>query len=575
MKYTTHHQKPHLRYIYIEAELDNITEDSIELQLPSWRPGRYELGNFAKNVRNFKVKGTNNEDLTFFKATKDLWKVNTQGHNSIIITYEYYSAVLDAGSTYTCDDMLYINPVNCLVYEVSRLDEPCTLRLNIPENFIVACALKNENGLLYAANYDELADSPLICSSNLEHHTFEVAEATHHVWIHGSNSLDINQLIQAFTSYTKEQLTVFGHFPATDFHYLIHMMQGNFRHGVEHSFSTVIAVGPGNDYHFPERLDDLLALCSHEFFHFWNIKRLRPAIMLPYDYTTENYSVLGYIYEGVTTYYGDYMLLRSGVWSFDKYSEHFSADLQKHFGNSGRYNYSVAESSFDTWLDGYAPGVPGRKVSIYVEGMLSAIIADVMIRNNTNNMHSLDTVMKTMYERFYLNGKGYTEQDFKDILEEICGHDMEGYFEDIIWGKGNIEKLLPVILEQLGLEIETQPALVWYEKNFGCRFLPGEGGLLVAAVLEDSPADKGGLALGDKLMQINGVNIISPSSLLEIQLLPDVNEAELVTQSQLLQKKVVLHGDGESYYPRYKLVKMAKAKDQQKEFYKHWCKQDF
>lgn len=575
MKYTIHHQKPHLRYIYIEVELENITESTIELQLPSWRPGRYELGNFAKNVKNFKVKGANNEELPFFKATKDLWKVNTLGNNRIQVTYEYYAAILDAGSSYTCEEMLYINPVNCLLYEVTRLQEACTLNLNIPPHFVVACALKNENGVLIADDFDELADSPIISASNLEHHTFEIAGATHHMWLHGVHTLNIPQLIQGFSKYTQEQLSVFKHFPATDFHYLIHMMPANFRHGVEHSYSTVIAIGPGNEFHLQERHDDLLALCSHEFFHFWNIKRLRPAVMVPYDFTTENYSVLGYVYEGVTTYYGDYMLLRSGVWAFEKYAEHFSADLQKHFGNSGRYNYSVAESSFDTWLDGYVPGVPGRKVSIYVEGMLAALIADVLIRANTQNQHTLDTVMETMYNRFYLNGKGYTEQDYKEVLEEVSGLDMEGYFADIIWGKGNIEKLLPVVLEHLGLEIEMQPASVWYEKNFGCRFLPGEGGLVVAAVIEGSPADTGGLALGDKLMQINGLSVYSPSSLIEVQLLPDVQQAELVTQSQLLQKKIVLNADGANYYPRYKLVKMANATAQQKEFYKHWSKQDF
>src|SRR5690606_8262001 len=121
------------------------------------------------------------------------------------------------------------------------------------------------------------------------------------------------------------------------------------------------------------------------------------------------YSRLGYVYEGITTYYGDYMLLRSGVLSHEDYLRQFNSDLQKHFENEGRYNYSVAESSYDNWLDGYTSGIPGRKVSIYTEGMLTAFMLDMEIRSATKNKKSLDTVMKSLYVDFYKKGKAYSE----------------------------------------------------------------------------------------------------------------------------------------------------------------------
>ena len=198
------------------------------------------------------------------------------------------------------------------------------------------------------------------------------------------------------------------------------MLAYPFRHGVEHADSTVIAMGKSNDDTDEEFHNDLLAISSHELFHLWNIKRIRPIEMWPYDYTKENYSTLGYVYEGITTYYGDLMLLRSGVWNWEQYLSSLNSDLQRHYNNSGRFNYSVAESSFDTWLDGYVPGIPARKTSIYIEGLLAALIADILIIKNSEGKYCLDNVMHDFYHDCYANGKGYSEVEYKLLLEKYA-----------------------------------------------------------------------------------------------------------------------------------------------------------
>lgn len=574
MKYTISQQNPHLRYIQVKAVIDDVEDGLIALQLPAWRPGRYELGNFAKNVRNFNVVDEKGNKLPFNKATKDCWEILTLDSISITIEYEYFAATLDAGSTYTDDNVLYVNPVNCLVYETKTAHEACTLTLNIPSNFSIACALPKEGRTLFATNFDELADSPFIASANLQHNSFDYNGVTHHIWINGENTLDIEAFTSEVEQYTIEQVGVFNHFPTTDFHYLIHFLPYRYRHGVEHKNSTVIVHGPGNEFDTQENRNDLLAICSHELFHFWNIKRIRPAAMLPYDFSKENYSKLGYVYEGITTYYGDYMLLRSKVLNFEKYSVEFSKDLQRHFSNAGRYNYSVAESSFDTWLDGYALGAPARKVSIYIEGMLAALILDIKIRTLTKQQSSLDTVMKLMYERFYLNNIGYTEKDYKALVEEVSGENMDAYFDNILNGTGNIEIQLPSTLGMLGLEVEERDSNLLYEHLFGFKTVVNNGELTISYCETNSPADAGGLALNDTLVSANGVEVKTES---ELDAIVNSNESSLVLHIKSLfgENRIELTANDTSYFKQYSLAKISNASIEQKEFFKAWSKQDF
>ncbi len=575
MKYIIHHTQPHLRYITVETLFENIDNELIEIQMPAWRPGRYELSNFAKNVRNFVVEDSEGNLLPYMKVNKDLWQVQTLGADAIKITYEYFAATLDAGSTYTDAQLLYVNPVNCLMYETTKLNEECTLQINVDDSFTIACALPKSGKILTAENFDQLADSPFIASPNMQHSSFTLDEATHHIWVNGANTLDIEKFTRLVKQYTQEQVNIFGKFDATEYHYLIHLLPYSHRHGVEHKNSTVIVLGPGEEFNKEEKLNDLLAICSHELFHFWNVKRIRPAAMWPYNFAKENYSVLGYVYEGVTTYYGDYMLLRSGVLTFDAYSVEISKDLQRHFTNDGRYNYSVAESSFDTWLDGYTPGAPARKVSIYVEGMLAALIADVKIRTATKQKNSLDTVMSLLYQRFYLKNKGYTEKDYQEMLEETSGQDMQQYFKEIIWGKGNIEKYLPDTLATLGLQIEQSTSQHVYENVYGFKVIHVEGATIMNNCAPNSPADKMGLALGDVITGVNGKPITAETILDDVINQNSERKLQLTLKSILGERTVNLLADGNTYFSQYKLLKNQDATAEQKQFFEAWSKQAF
>lgn len=438
-------------FLQLTYTIPHIHQDSIEVQLPAWRPGRYELQNFAKNVRCFNVIDEKGNAIAYRKLTKDRWQIDTKGISSIKISYQYYANQPDAGACFVDENYLYINPVHCFMYTEGRADEGYTLDFLLPDDYQIATQMKQAGKhQLEAPNFDYLADSPLFASNMLQHHTFTVAQTQMHIWFQGEHPFDIKRLVKDTTDYTLKQIEVFRDLPCSDYHFLYLMHKTPARHGVEHLDSTVIAMGQTLEQTTEEYYHDLLAISSHELFHLWNIKRIRPNDMLPYDFTKENYSTLGYVYEGVTTYYGDLMLLQSGVWDWEQYAASFTGDLKRHTSNPGRFNYSVAESSWDTWLDGYVPGVTGRKVSIYIEGMIAAVIADITIIKNSNGKFSLHNVLHDLYQQYYKHNKGYDETIYRELLEKYAGESFESYFQSFIWGKGKLQKGLETALHEVG-----------------------------------------------------------------------------------------------------------------------------
>jgi predicted metalloprotease with PDZ domain len=559
------------RFLSILAEFDVTDVEHIDIQLASWRPGRYEIGNFAKNIRKFEVLAPDGESIPFEKISKDRWRIVCAGKKQIRVRYEYFAANLDAGSTFCGKNLLYVNPVNCLVYVPSLAETPCEVVLDIPDTYLVASSMRQEGNRLYASGYEELADSPIIASPDLDHHQFEVEDRLFHIWIQGRHRLNIPRFIEQAKAYTREQLKVFGEMESPEFHYLFLFLPTRFHHGVEHHASTVIAMGPGDEFHTPDRHQEFLAICSHELFHYWNVKRIRPAEMFPYSYTGENYSRLGYVYEGITTYYGDYMLLRSGVLSHNDYLKQFNSDLQKHFDNEGRYNYSVADSSFDTWLDGYVPGVPGRKVSIYSEGMLAAFMLDIEIRYATDNVKTLDTVMGLLYRDFYKKGKPYTEADFQLVIESVAGKSFDFFFRDFYHGKGNIEKFLPESLWSIGCEIGMEVSTILHESRYGFK-ISGGPKVLVSAIQENSPAENAGLSLNDEIILINNTPA-SPGT--DWNQLFNLGSNMLVWNSIEGSKPINMVQNGESYFFKYSVRKMEQATVEQRAFFEKWSGQTF
>ena len=499
--YILNSSNPTSQYIQINIDFEP-TNEIEKIQLPSWRPGRYELGNFAKNVKGFKVTDESGKELEFSKFTKDCWEVKVNSSKTLHIYYEYYANELNAGSTYLSEEQLYVNPVNCLAYIVGREQEAIEVKLGIPSDYVIAGSLPIKGTTLTAENFDELADSPFICSNTLQHDTYSVDDVIFHLWFQGEVKIDWKRVLTDFESFTKKQIEKFGSFPVEEYHYLIHITPNRTYHGVEHFRSTVIQLGPSHSV-FNEFYSDLLGVCSHELYHTWNVKSIRPIEMYPYNFTKENYSNLGYLCEGVTTYMGDLFLLKSGVFSVDEYIKELSTQVQKHIDNGGRFNYSVAQSSYDTWLDGYVPGAPQRKVSIYTEGCLISFLLDVMIIVNSEGEHSLDNVMTELYTDYYMKGKGVSESDYKTTLEKYTQTSLDTFYKDYVYGKRDFLPLLSETLKLIGFDLKFKPTGKASQDILGIKTIPQNNNLVIKSIQPNSAAAKSSLMLEDEIIALN------------------------------------------------------------------------
>ncbi|RYG46928.1 MAG: M61 family peptidase, partial [Chitinophagaceae bacterium] len=470
LHYTISCPNPANQLLKIELLIENIETETLELQLAAWRPGRYELQNFAQNIHSISIKGFYEKKVAFEKITKDCWKVQVPPSRTLQITYYYYAHQMDAGGTWVDDKQLYVNPVTCFFAIVGRENEPCEVKLQIESSWQIATGMEvvNQN-TLRAPNYDALADSPFIASGSLQHQTYTCRGYNFHIWIQGECAPDWTKIIHDFERFTDIQIELFGDFPVPDYHYIYQILPYRHYHGVEHSNSTVCTLGPAENLMEPELYKEFLGVSSHELFHTWNIKKIRPVEMMPYDFTGENYFRTGYVAEGVTTYYGDVLLGRSGVFTEKQYLNELHNLFKRYFDNHGRHNQSVADASYDTWLDGYKPGIPNRKVSIYVNGAMAALILDLEIRHKTSGTKSLDDVMRMLWERFGKTGIGYSDQDYRNIAEEVYGDSLETYFRELIDGKIPHEFYLQKLLPHFGLELKINHSPVISESAYGFR----------------------------------------------------------------------------------------------------------
>ena len=501
MKYFISYVHPQNHFVDFELNINVEQRDTIDLQLPAWRPGRYELANFAKNIKDLKVYDNDNNKLDFVKLNKDSWRIYCTEENQVVVKYSYYAAELNAGSTYLSADQIYINPVNCMFYIVDEDDVNYEIDFKLPKNYKIYSSLKKiNNHCLSATNFDQLADSPIIASGSLKYKKMVISDVDFHFCFQGEIKIDWDRVEKDFKKFSSYQINLFGGFPHKEFYFFFQITPYKSYHGVEHHQSTVILLGSCYDV-FSKLYNEFLGISSHELYHVWNVKSIRPTQMKPYEFSKENYTRLGYVTEGVTTYMGDRILYESGVFSLKDYFSELETLLVRHFHNDGRNHYSVAESSWDTWLDGYVTGAPGRKVSIYVEGALIAMICDAKIREQTSGEKSLHDVMKGLYSGSALE-TNYDKNDYKNRLEKVSGSDFNEIFDKLIYNNTDFTNYLKKAFSVFGWEYENIPSEN-LSFRYGFKTSVKSGKLVVHNLLEKSSAFLSGLAIGDKLISIN------------------------------------------------------------------------
>jgi predicted metalloprotease with PDZ domain len=572
LTYTLSSSNPENHLLDVILQIDDIDQkDNLEVALAAWRPGRYELGNFAKNVQKITVVNSENYPLPFNKTDRQTWQVELKGNTSIQVKYTYYASVLNAGSTYVDQEQLYVNPVNSMMYVVGAQDVPATIHIEYLNGALIGGSLKPiEDNVLYAENYEELADSPFIVSPTLKHNVFNVDGVMVNVWFQGEVRPVWQRLEHDFTKFISSQIKAFGEFVANQYHFLIQITPYSAYHGVEHLKSTVLLLGPSYDV-FDKTYTSLLGVASHEFYHSWNIKTIRPKEMMPYDYTKENYFSTGYVAEGVTTYMGDHFLYRSGVFSDEQYKEEFDTYLRKHFENFGRRNYSIAQSSYDMWIDGYESGIPNRKVSIYTEGALTAFMLDTLIIKYSNFKHTIDDVMYRLYHDFAKKGIGYTEEDYQKLAEEYSGVELSDFFENYIFGTQPYNRILAECLDFIGYQLNENDSDKVHER-YGMKGSWKSSFFEVTAVAPDSNAELAGIGVGDKIHVLNSMRL---SNNFEewMNYFKNDHKTFIVERVHGIVEKTI-RGRAFNGFKKYTITKVKNPSEQQQKAFNKWLRKD-
>jgi predicted metalloprotease with PDZ domain len=290
--------------------------------------------------------------------------------------------------------------------------------------------------------------------------------------------------------------------------------------------------------------------------------------MMPYDFTKENYSRLGYVCEGVTTYYGDYLLFRSGVWTEEEFWPTFNERMDHHFESHARHFQSVPEASFDSWLDGYVPGAPHRKTSIYHEGCLLAFVTDMFIRKNTSNNKSLDNVMRRLWKEFALLGNGYTEADYKRIIEEEAGADFNYYWNNYFTKANSYEPVLAEALNSIGCRLEFVESRKVHEHFYGFKVTEPSGSTKISEIYYGSPAEKL-LSIGDEILAVNGMQVKADMNEW-MKFFYDGKEMELIVASGGKVKTVRLKTGTATYYSNPKVRRNENPNELQRAAFESW-----
>lgn len=509
--------------------------DNPRLVLPSWRPGRYLIQNFAANLRAWSGNVR--------KEEKAVWRCEARGGEEVVVTYRYYAGVLDAGSTFLDADELYVNPSNLLMMVDGLRAEPSTLTLAMPAEWLVESQLpRDESGRLTARDYDHLIDSPIIASERMTRHSFVESGARVHFILRHDDGVDSEPFVEPLRAITRAQGEMFGGLPFREYRFLAHV--GDRWHGVEHEDScslilkrsALVGAKPGD-----EGFDHTLSLCSHELFHAWNVKRMLPAAFLPYDYTREVPTRLLWVMEGVTSYFGELSLVRAGLWTEARYLEHLQKEIETLEGSAARLHLSLAQASFDAWLQEPAQSHDKQNawISFYNKGELVAALLDLTLRAGTRT--TLEEVMRHLWREYgdpsALRPRGMEEDAFERAVAEVSGEDFGDFFARYVHG---VEPLpYAEVLAKAGVAFD----LTLRDKlSFGAKFRAEGASLVVDAVLRGGAAMAAGLLPHDELLAIDGVRTASEGDVRRLTAsLHDGEGVELLTaRAGVIQRRTLV-----------------------------------
>lgn len=504
--------EPQAHYADVEMEISGLKGDQIDLKMPVWTPGSYLIREFAKNVEGFSASAGAGK-LSFNKVNKNTWRINNARNSTIKVNYRVYSFEISVRTSFVDESHAFLSPAGLFLYPSGKLKLPSTVKIIPHKSWSkISTGLEKvatKENTYFAPDFDILYDSPIEVG-NQDIFEFNAAGVSHEVAMYGGGNYDKEILKRDMAKIVHEQTKVFGVNPNKRYVFIVH----NFNTGgggLEHLNSTVLGASR-NGYGSEGGLMRFLGLVSHEYFHLWNVKRLRPIALGPFNYDEENYTSNLWIAEGFTAYYQDVFTQRAGLQSPERFVTNLATTISSVENQPGIRVQTLSEASFDAWIKQYRPNEnsPNSTISYYSKGSLIALIMDLEIINSTKGKAGLDEVMKSMYEEYYVKQKrGYTDGEFKAMAEKIAGHSLSSIYDDHINGLKTID--YNKYFNYAGFSITNQAAQI-EEPYLGIATALREGKMIITQVARESGAWNAGLNVNDEILSIDNYIINKTSA---------------------------------------------------------------
>ena len=531
INFTVAMPKPHTHMLEVEVEIKRRagaaapTEES--LIMPVWTPGSYLIREFERHVQDFTAADGAGQPLTWVKVNKNTWRVSTNGSRNWHATYRVYANELSVRTNELNSSHAFWNNAALLMYLDGHLSAPSTVRVLAPDVWKVATGLPagGQKNTFRAEDFDTLYDSPFEVS-NFKTISFTVKGVPHRIVIDGEGNYDPERMRRDVQKIVETQVDLMGgEVPYKDYTFILHL-RNNAGGGLEHKNSTALGYPSFGFVNRNERSTSaspnpttvtqstavgFLSLISHEFFHLWNVKRIRPDALGPFDYTKENYTKLLWVAEGVTDYYSDIVLRRAGLISEQDFLSSASRSFQQLQNTPGRFVQSAEESSFDTWVKFYRQDENSinSQISYYDKGAIIGLLLDLEIRKRSNGTKSLDDVLRHLYQNFYKANKNYAPEDFQRTAELMAGGSLDEFFTKFVRGREELDydRALSAAGLRLDRGIKTENGKEVERVYFGADTELEGDRLIVQRVYAGSPAYEQGLNTGDQIVALNNVRV--------------------------------------------------------------------
>lgn len=510
--YSVKMTKPQSHYFEVMMTIDDLSGKNITIKMPVWSPGSYMIREYSKNVNLVRAFDESANKLPISKTSKNTWVIKRNGAKQIRIKYEVYSFELSVRSSFLDATHGFINGTSLFMFVEGAMQSSGKLDIYPHEDFstITTSLKKPADSIRYEGaktfqykNYDELVDCPIEIG-NHEVFEFNASGCDHTVALYGVGNYEISKLQVDMKKIVETTTKIIGVNPNKNYTFIIHNVNDG-QGGLEHENSTTLSVNRwgyvGKDYL------DFLSLVAHEYFHLWNVKRIRPIELGPFNYDQENYTSLLWVMEGFTSYYDELILRRAGYLTEQEYLQKFNGTLNYLESTEGRKVQPVAHSSFDAWIKAYRPNENSSNttISYYSNGHILGALIDAKIIAKYNGEKSLDDFMRLLYRKYYLKeNRGFTEKEFEETLSSFLKEDMSIFLNDHVY-----DTKIPdykTIFGNIGIKFDQ---ISTRKMSFGISFDKNSENPKIKSIRTNSKAEDAGLSVNDEIIAINGFRVNS------------------------------------------------------------------